>query len=523
MAVRALLIKPPKRGSHPRSVAVNFEPLGLLHLSAFVKRFSPHHVEVVDAQAEEAAIEELGPRDFRMAMPDEALRRRLRAAAPDVVGISALFEIQEPEVIAVARLVKEVLPAARVVVGGLDAGIRYATYLASGVIDLVVRGEGEETFLDLLDHLDRGASLAEIPGTCVRGASGEARMNAPRVARVPFDEYPFPDRDALPRALYDGRHAQRGAFPFARGRPAVLIQGSRGCRLRCAFCDIVAVHDQLVAHSPEYVVDEIQHCVERYGAREVVFVDDNFMLDQRWARRVFELVAERGLGISFDVSAGVSVWTLSRSMIDTMIRAGVYRVCLPIESGNPATISFIKKPVNLAKAVEMIDYCNRRGLYTFANLIVGFPHETRADIQRTVDWGNASGLDAVHYFIATPLPGSRMYPIYEQQGWIEHGERGAVTWRTEHFTREELEAFAQEASRAQLLRRARFLARPRNLRRYVWPKLASRAHLRYALRLAAQVVASAVATWRGAPSALPSATSRDDRIRAGDAVGVRAA
>ena len=523
MPLRALLIKPPKRGSHPRSVAVNFEPLGLLHLSAFARKFSQHHVQVVDAQAEGASIVELGPGDFRMGMSDEALGARIRAAAPDVVGISALFEIQEPEVVAVARLVRRVAPKALVVVGGLDAGIRYATYLASGAIDLVVRGEGEETFLDVLDHVARGAALDAIPGTCVRTPSGEARMNPPRVPRVPFDEHPYPERDALPRALYDGSAAQRAAFPFARGRPAMLVQASRGCRLRCAFCDIVAVHDQLVAHDPEYVLGEIRHCVERYGAREIVFVDDNFMLDQRWARRVFELVAESGLDVALDVMAGVSVWTLSKQMIDTMIRAGVYRVCLPIESGNPETISFIKKPVNLAKTVEMIDYCNRRGLYTFANLIVGFPHETRADVQRTIDWGHASGLDAVHYFIATPLPGSRMYPIYEAQGWIEHGDRGAVTWRTEHFTREELEAIAQDASRAQLLRRARFLARPRNAARYLWPKLSSPRRLRYALRLAGQIVASAVATLRGVPGTLPSATSRDDRVRARDAASARAA
>jgi len=523
MAVRAILIKPPKRGSHPRSVAVSFEPLGLLYLSAFVKKFSPHHVEVIDAQAEGAVVAELGPHDFRMGMADDALRERIRAARPDVVGISALFEMQEPEVIAVARLVKDVVPMARVVVGGLDAGIRHATYLASDAVDLVVRGEGEETFLDVLDHVDQGKPLVGIPGTCSRGPGGEARMNPPRVARVPFDEYPYPDRDALPRAAYDGRRAQSVAFPFARERPAMLIQASRGCRLRCAFCDIVAVHDQLVAHSPEYVVGEIRHMVERHGAREIVFVDDNFMLDQRWARRVFELVAESGLDVTLDVMAGVSVWTLSKSMIDTMVRAGVYRVCLPIESGNPETIAFIKKPVNLAKTVEMIDYCNRRGLYTFANLIVGFPYETRDDIRRTIDWGNASGLDAVHYFIATPLPGSRMYPIYEQQGWIEHGDRGAVTWRTAHFTREELETLAQDASRAQLLRRARFLARPRNAARYLWPKVSSPRRLRYALRLAAQAVASAVAAWRGAPGALPSATSRDDRVRARDATSARAA
>jgi len=509
MAARALLIKPPKRGSRPESVAVNFEPLGLMYLAAFVRKFSRHHVEILDAQAESPSIDSIGGGAYRMGMSDDALHAHVRRAAPAVVGISALFEMQEREVVRVARLVRDASPTTRVVVGGLDAGVRYEAYLACSAVDLVVRGEGEETFLEILAHVDHGAPLSGIAGTCERASDGTCRMNPPRVPRVAFDDYPYPDREALPRALYDAPRTQRASFPLARERPAFLVQGSRGCRLRCAFCDIVAVHDQLNAHSPEYVVDEIQHCVERYGAREVVFVDDNFMLDQRWARRVFELIAERGIEVSLDVMAGVSVWTLSRGMIDAMIRAGVYRVCLPVESGNPATLRFIKKPVDLAKTVEMIDYCNRRGLYTFANLIVGFPDETREDIQRTIDWGAAAGLDAVHYFIATPLPGARMYPIYETRGWIEHGEGGAVTWRTEHFTRDELEAIAQAASRAQMRRRLRFLVRPTNVVRYVLPKLRFRRGLRYAIRLGAEVVASVLVPLG---RRLPAATSRDDRI-----------
>ena len=313
-------------------------------------------------------------------------------------------------------------------------------------------------------------------------------MNPPRASRVPLDEHPFPARDLLPRALYDAPRAQRASFPFARESPAVLLQASRGCRLRCAFCDIVAVQDRWNAHSPEYVVREIQHCVERYGAREIVFVDDNFMLDKRWAARTFELIVERRLDVSIDVMAGVAVWTLGESMIDLMARAGVYRLCLPIESGNPDTIRFIKKPVDLDRARKMIDYCNRRGLYTFANLIIGFPFETEDDVQRTIAWGRASGLDAVHYFIATPLPGARMYSIYEDQGWIDRRDPRSVTWRTQHFTRGELEGLAAVAARDHVRRRAAFYTAPRNTARYLVPKLASRRRLRYALRLGTRML-----------------------------------
>jgi radical SAM superfamily enzyme YgiQ (UPF0313 family) len=506
---RALLIKTPKCGARAESVAVNLEPLGLMYIAAFVRAYSAHWVGLIDAQAEAARVEQIAPDCFRMGMPEELLRSRIRAAAPRVVGISALFEMQEREVVATARLVKAIAPDIVVVIGGLDAGVRYREYLRCGAVDLVVRGDGEETFLDILDRVERGDSLTGIPGTCESAGVDECRVNRARVRRVPFDAYPFPDRESLPRELYANASTQRTAFPFAREAPAILLQGSRGCRLRCAFCDIVAVQDQWNAHSPEYIVREIAHCVERYGAREIVFVDDNFMLDKRWAARVFELVAERGLRVSVDIMAGIAVWTLSEAMIETMIRAGVYRVCLPIESGNPSTLAFIKKPVNLDKAFEMIDYCNRRGLYTFANLIVGFPFENEADIQRTIAWGDASGLDAIHYFIATPLPGARMYPIYEENGWLTRSDAGGVSWRTAHFTRAQLEAFAVRASRAYVWRRLRFYAHPIRAARYLVPKLASLRKLRYALKLARHMVP---AGWTKGARGMPAATSRDDAV-----------
>lgn len=509
MSLRALLIKPPKVGTSTASVSVNFEPLGLLCVAAFVREFSDHRVEVLDAQAENACVERLEDGGLRMAMPDDLLRRRIAKADPQVVGISALFEAQEDEVLRIARLVKSVCGAV-IVVGGLDAGVRYQRYLATGVIDLVVRGDGEETFLEVLERLDRGEGLTGIAGTCEPRESGGAHRNAARVPRLHLDAHPFPARDLLPRALYDTPRAQRASFRFSRETPAFLLQASRGCRLRCAFCDIVAVHDRWSAHSPEYVVSEIQHCVEHYGAREIVFADDNFMLDQRWAARILKLIAERRLGISIDIMAGVAVWTLGEAMIDLMVRAGVYRVCLPIESGNPETIRFIKKPVDLERARRMIDYCNRRGLYTFANLIIGFPFETEDDVRRTIAWGRESGLDAVHYFIATPLPGARMYPIYEDRGWIDRRAPRSVTWRTEHFTREELERLAVGASLDYVRRRAAFYAKPRNARSYLVPKLAGVRRLRYAGRLAMRILGGAIAT-RGGRSWIPSATSRDDQ------------
>jgi anaerobic magnesium-protoporphyrin IX monomethyl ester cyclase len=488
----ALLIKTPKRGKSADYVALNLEPLGLLYLASFVSKFGSHRVSVLDAQSEDASVSRLNGEYLRMGMRDEAIRARVAAAAPRVVGISALFEPQQPEVVNVARIVKSVDPTIIVVVGGLDAGVRFADYLQSGVIDLVVRGDGEEPFLEILDRVDHGDRLSGIPGTCELLPSGEAHQNADRTRAIRFDEYPLPARDLLPRTWYDNPATQRVAFPFAKQRPAVLIQGSRGCALRCAFCDIVAVQDTWNSHSPEYVIDEIQHCIEHYGYREFVFVDDNFMLRRHWCRRIFELIVQRNLNISLDIMSGVSVWTLSPDIIDLMIEAGLYRVVLPIESGNPKTLKFIKKPIDLDKAVANIDHCNRRGLLTIANFVIGFPFETREDIEETLAWSRRSGLDAANFYVAVPLNGSRMYSIYRDNGWLEYENGVKTNWRTQYFDRAELQTMADRAAREHIERRLRFYMNPRNVRHYLWPKLSSIEKLRYSAQLAKQAMFTGV-------------------------------
>ena len=371
-----------------------------------------------------------------------------------------------------------------VVVGGLDAGVRYEKYLGSPHVDLVVRGDGEETFVEILDRVDRGESLSGIPGTCEMVDGEGARRNPEWVRRIPFNDYPLPARDMVPRELYDSPAAQASSFPFANRYPAILMQGSRGCRLKCAFCDIVAVQDKWNEHSPEYVVDEIEHCVSEYGIREIVFVDDNFMLNKKWVVRICELIVERKLDIAIDVMPGISVWTLSPQIIDTMVEAGLYRICMPIESGNPETIKFIKKPVDLDKAVRSIDHCNRRGLFTYANLIIGFPYETQEDIDLTLSWAKTSGLDAANFYVAEPFQGARMFPIYRDNEWLVYEGSKKVSWRTQHFTREELEAVASEATRAYIKQRMRFYLNPLNFVPYLLPKLSSVAKWRYAAKVA---------------------------------------
>src|SRR5262245_31284608 len=132
----ALLIKPTNSGFDRTHVRINFEPLGLMYLSAFIKKFSAHTVRVVDAQAQSGAVRQLPDGRFRMGMTDRELAELVKAERPLVVGISCLFERLMGDVFDIARVVKEVSPTSLVVVGGMDASARHDDYLKNDDIDL---------------------------------------------------------------------------------------------------------------------------------------------------------------------------------------------------------------------------------------------------------------------------------------------------------------------------------------------------------------------------------------------------
>ncbi len=482
MPIKTLLIKPPKYAGDYDNVLFNFEPLGLLCIASFVKKFSSHQVSLLDMQSEAEGVAELADGRFRMEMSDEAFKKRLKEEAPEVVGITALFWVQDDIVIALAKKIKELSPKTVIVIGGLNSSISYKKFLEIGCIDLVVWGEGEESFLDILNRKEQNKPLSGIAGTCDKiDENGKLtyRLNPPRTPQVPFDDYPFPDRELVDRSAYDNPENQSRSFPYSKRSPVVLMQTSRGCTLKCTFCSIIAVSNKWRAHSAEYVVDEIEECMKSFGSREFAFLDDNFMLDTDRVMKICSLIIERKLDITFDVMSGISVWKFNEKMIDLMVEAGLYRACLPIETGNPQTIKFIRKPINLKRMKQVIEHCLQKGVYTFANIIIGFPYETKEDIQRSIEWSNNSKLDAVNYHVAHPVEGAQMYEIYINNGWMIDNAH----WKTEHFSSVELARWSAEEFEKYNANRLKFYLNPLNVWRYLIPKLNSWENICYLWKL----------------------------------------
>lgn len=475
--MKIVLVKPPQTGSNLRRQMSAFEPLGLEYLSAWIKKFG-FKATIIDAHVDRREIKQLDNSVFRVGMSLDNIRKRLIAESPAIMGVSCLFREYSYDVVDIVNLAKQILPDAYIILGGQDAATRPEFYFNFTKPDLIVFGEGELTLQDILQRLRDNETLNGIPGT-IELKENKIFRNVERARIKDLDDLPFPERNL---SFYLDTHIQKISFPFAKKTPAVIIQSSRGCVMKCAFCDIISVWKQWTSRSPKNIVDEIETLNKNYGVNEFCFIDDNFMLDKERVKNICREILDRKLNVSFEVYPGISVWTIDEGIITLLMRAGLYRICLPIESGSTRTLRFIGKPVDLNKTKAMIKYCIGLGLYTYGNIIIGFPFETKEEIKESIRWAFETDLDMVHFLLAEPYDGASMFSIYKNNGWIklENKDRFEMRlFRTKFFDIQELNKMRNNAQLRYFLHKMLKILNPLAFRRIFWPKINSIAKFRY--------------------------------------------
>jgi radical SAM superfamily enzyme YgiQ (UPF0313 family) len=128
---------------------------------------------------------------------------------------------------------------------------------------------------------------------------------------------------------------------------------------------------------------------------------------------------KRKLNIKLATPTGIAIDTLDKEILTKMKRAGFYRLCFGIESGDPETQRIIKKRIDLNRAKEIISQANKLGFWTSGTFIIGFPHETMKEIKATIDFAKRSNMDFAIIYLLTPQPGTEVYNIFKQQGLID--------------------------------------------------------------------------------------------------------
>jgi anaerobic magnesium-protoporphyrin IX monomethyl ester cyclase len=445
-----MLIYPPVSFS-PQSMKQSHLPLGLAYLAAVLRDVC--EVRILDAAVEGYYHEEpveaggrAGGRLLRYGLPFSEIEKRIAEFGPDLVGASCIFSSQFRNVIEVCRAARRVSPEIITATGGTHPTFLAERCLLDPDLDLVARGEGEFTLRDLVLRSKDAKSelLGSIPGLAWKDEAGKIRVNPAREPFPDLDEIPFPAWDMFPLEKYHKICLPMGII--YKQKPFMNMITSRGCPYRCNFCSSTNFWgNRYRTRSPENVLEEMEILVRDYGIREFKFFDDNLTMDKDRAKKIFRGMIERDLNVTWNTPNGIHVVRLDEDMLDLMKQSGCYELTLAVESGDPYVLrNIIKKPTDLKQVEEAAKRIRKKRIGSYGFFIIGFPGETKEQIQNTLNFSRKLKLDRISAFIANPLPGTELCETALEKGYISDSysfddiDYFEGKFDTENWTREDI-------------------------------------------------------------------------------------
>jgi anaerobic magnesium-protoporphyrin IX monomethyl ester cyclase len=382
---------------HPRRVmrrwvasyyAPNFliPPLELMGLGAIVREWKKDSVRLIDAIAEGWDI--------------ERVIAETRAEGPDLIVSLAGFNTFPSDMAALDQIATSV-PEAKIVCIGYLPGLFPRQVLERTRVDVVVRGEPEQTFSELYDALRPGGDLRQVAGIAYR-ENGSLRINPERGRIENLDSLPFPDHSLLRLDRYNESYL---------GRPIGVIMSERGCPFGCTYC-VRTFGRRLVSRSAESILSEIEQLGRALRIRNIRFMDDTFTVNRTRLVRICEGLIERQLGIAWTCLTRVDV--LDTELLALMKRSGCRRLYVGIESGSQRVLDFYHKGLTVAGIREKMAVIKESGIEASAFFIVGAPIETDADVDASIRLAIDLDLDYVIVTKTQFWPGTDLFETHGQ-------------------------------------------------------------------------------------------------------------
>jgi magnesium-protoporphyrin IX monomethyl ester (oxidative) cyclase len=415
---KVLLINPPQLFYPGSDAPAGNLPLGLMYIAAMLDK-AGYKTEILDAFMTDSSFLKVGD-TIEVGMPYGKIREEIRRRKPDVVGVANPFTCQVENAIRVGNIVKEIDPSILTVVGGPHVTVVPVEFLEEAKnVDIAVIGEGEYTMLDIVSFFEGRKEISEVQGIAYRKNEAVV-LNSPRPFIKNLDELPYPAYHLVNMEQHlNPKNIEYRSFKDR----AISMITSRGCPFNCCFCSVhLHMGKMFRAHSANYVLNHIEHVVNKYRVKTIFFEDDNLTFDLKRFEVICDKIIEKDIKFNWETPNGVRPDYLTLSLLKKMKKSGCQSVFFGIESGDQYILdNIIDKSLNLKDVMKVAKMCKEIGLKTGAFYIIGFPGEKKENMLRTVELALRLKRDfdvGMHLFFATPSYGTRLYEECKKKGYI---------------------------------------------------------------------------------------------------------
>jgi radical SAM superfamily enzyme YgiQ (UPF0313 family) len=383
-------------------------------------QFEPLGIEYIGAKTQQAgySVQVLQQRE----LTDDELVQEVLKFKPDVIGFSVVTCTYD-RALQISKKIKKLCPKVFTVFGGYHA-TAMPGICKENTIDFVVIGEGEETFLELVQSLGSGKNPSGVKGV---GFQNEKLVITPYRERFSdLNNLPFPIRE---KKILEECKLESLTWPLSSDQKCVAqILFSRGCSFACTFCCSPSLWgNQIRYRTPKNVIDEIKYLKREFGTNYFFFADLTFNLSRK---KVYELCSE------FIKSELEAKWysmcrpeNIDQEIISLMEKAGCTKIAYGIDGLNDATLKKIKPKQQITMEIirQSLSITQASSIISRAFIIIGYPWETKEELLFAKELIKTLPIDDLRIAILTPLPGSIMYKKFKKERILLHEDFSKYT------------------------------------------------------------------------------------------------
>lgn len=341
---------------------------------------------------------------FADKLSGEDIVDRAKRFKPDLIGMTVLTP-SAPVCERLTAMLRKALPEAKHVWGGVHADVFAKEIVRDLDVDFCVHHDGEITICELVDAISKGEKdYSAIDGLTWRTTDGQPVTNKRRALNKDLDDLPYPAWHLLPIHRY-------GLLPFADiDKPILTMAGSRGCPYRCDYCSLIHTGGKTFRRrDPIKVVDEYEYLVDRYGVKQIGFIDPIFPLVKKDLLPLCDEIVKRGLDKRCVWLSETRADRLDKETCEQMYYGGCRRVLMGIESGVDMLLGNVNKTLTTDKVREGVANAKNAGIQTVGLFMIGLPGETPDLTKETIEFAVELDLDFAKFAITVPFPGSKLF------------------------------------------------------------------------------------------------------------------